>query len=144
MKFKTLIASVALIALRTTAAGAADLGAVPVKAPPPPPPVFSWTGFYVGANIGAAVANNDWTDTFFRTNFNNGDNRAVFIGGGQIGGNYQIGNFVIGGEWDFDWAANNNNSAAVFIPGVGNVVVANNNRWITTVAARFGWAVDHW
>ena len=141
MKVKTLIGSVALIALGTTAAGAADLA---VKAPPPPPPpVFSWTGFYIGANIGGAWANNNWRDTLFLTNFNN-NNNAVFIGGGQIGGNYQIGNFVIGGEWDFDWAANNNGGTGVVIPAVGTFVVTNNNRWITTVAARFGYAIDHW
>jgi outer membrane immunogenic protein len=135
-----LIASVALVALGTTAAGAADLA---VKAPPPPPPpVFSWTGFYVGANIGGAWSRNNWTDTLFLTNFNTSSN-AVFMGGGQIGGNYQIGSFVIGGEWDFDWAGNHN-GPTVFIPTVGNIAVTNNNRWITTVAARFGWAVDHW
>jgi outer membrane immunogenic protein len=140
MKVKTLIASVAFIALGTAAAGAADLA---VKAPPPAPlPVFSWTGFYIGANIGGAWSNNRWTDTLFLTNFNN-NNNGVFIGGGQIGGNYQIGSFVIGGEWDFDWAGNNN-GAGVFVPGVGNIVVNSNNRWITTVAARFGWAIDHW
>jgi outer membrane immunogenic protein len=140
MKIRTLIASVAFIALGTAVAGAADLA---VKAPPPPlPPPFSWTGFYIGANIGGAWANNRWTDTLFLTNFNN-NNNGVFIGGGQVGANYQIGQFVIGGEWDFDWAANNNGTG-VFIPGVGNIVVTNNNRWITTVAARFGVAVDHW
>jgi outer membrane immunogenic protein len=140
VKVKILIASVALAALGTKAAGAADMA---VKAPPPPPPpVFSWTGFYVGANIGGAWARNNWTDTLFLTNFNNASN-AVFIGGGQIGGNYQIGNFVVGGEWDFDWAGNHNGNS-VFIPGVGSIAVTNNNRWITTVAARFGYAVDHW
>ena len=145
MKVKTLITSVALIALGTTAAGAADLA---VKAPPPlPPPMFSWTGFYIGANIGGAWSNNRLTDTLFLTNLNNNNNSGRFIGGGQIGGNYQVGNFVIGGEWDFDWSGNNNNNGAgVVIPGVGTVVVTNNNnnRWITTVAARFGYAVDHW
>ena len=140
MKFKTLIAGVALTVLGTAAAGAADLG---VKAPPlPPVPVFSWTGFYIGANIGGAWSSNRWTDTLFLTNFNN-TNNAVFIGGGQIGGNYQIGSFVIGGEWDFDWAGNNNGSA-VFIPGEGSIAITSNNRWITTVAARFGYAFDHW
>ena len=108
-------------------------------------PMFSWTGFYVGANIGAAWSNSSWTDTLTLTNFNNNNSgNGVFIGGGQIGGNYQIGSFVIGGEWDFDWASNHNNSTGVFIPGVGNIVVNNNDRWITTVAARFGWAIDHW
>jgi len=142
MKVKTLIASVALIALGTTAAGAADMA---VKAPPPPPvPVFSWTGFYVGANIGGAWAHNNWTDSLFLTNFNNGNN-GRFIGGGQIGGNYQIGNFVIGGEWDFDWAGNNNGGNGVIIPALGNTfLVTSNDRWITTVAARFGYAVNNW
>jgi len=143
VKVKTLIASVALVALGTTAAGAADLAPY-VKAPPPPPPVFSWTGFYVGANIGGAWAHNDWRDTLFLTDFNH-NNNGRFIGGGQIGGNYQIGNFVVGGEWDFDWAGNNNNNGVgVVIPGVGAIAVTNNDRWITTVAARFGYAVDHW
>lgn len=139
MKAKTLIAGVALVALGTTAAGAADIA---VKSPPPPVPIFDWTGIYVGGNIGGAWANNDWRDSLFLTNFNN--NKGVFIGGGQIGGNYQIGQFVIGGEWDFDWAANNNNNAGTTIPGVGNINVTSNDRFITTVAARFGWAIDRW
>jgi outer membrane immunogenic protein len=138
------VASAAML-LSPFAAHSADLA---VKAPPPlPPPVFSWTGFYVGGNIGGAWSNNRWTDTLFNTTFNNNNNNGVFIGGGQIGGNYQIGSFVIGGEWDFDWASNNNNNnlTGVVIPGVGAIAVTNNNnRWITTVAARFGWAVDHW
>ena len=122
---------------------AADM---PMKAAPmaPPLPIFSWTGFYIGGNIGGAWSNDRWNDTLFVTNFNNGNNGA-FIGGGQIGGNYQIGQFVIGAEWDFDWAANHNNSAGVFIPGTGNTfAVTANNRWISTVAARFGWAVNNW
>src|SRR5215471_10722936 len=60
---KALFASVALIALGTGLASAADL---PVKAPPAPvyaPPIFSWTGCYIGGNIGAAWARSNWTDT---------------------------------------------------------------------------------
>ena len=142
MKFKTLVASVAFSVLGTAVAGAADM---PMRAPPPPPPppLFSWTGFYVGGNIGGAWSRNTWTDTILLTNFNNGGNNGTFIGGGQFGVNYQVGNFVIGGEWDFDWAGNHNNGNGVITP-LGNIVVTNNDRWITTIAARFGWAVDHW
>ena len=121
------------------AAHSADLA---VKAPPPAPvPGFSWTGFYVGANLGGAWSSNRWTDTLFLTNFGNNGNNGAFIGGGQFGVNYQIGNFVIGGEWDFDWASNNNNG--VITPG-GTIVVTSNDRLISTLAARFGVAVDHW
>jgi outer membrane immunogenic protein len=142
MKFKSLIASAAFSVLGTAVAGAADMA---VKAPPPPP-LFTWTGFYVGGNIGGTWSSQDWWDTRFQTNFTN--NAGLFIGGGQIGGNYQVGNFVIGGEWDGDWASNNNNhnfnNIGVITPGGTILVTNNNNRWITTVAARFGWAVDHW
>src|SRR6516162_1303083 len=120
MKFKTLVASVAFSVLGTAVAGAADLS---VKAPPPPPlPVFSWTGFYVGGNIGGAWSRNTWTDTILLTNFNNGGNNGAFIGGGQVGVNYQVNNFVIGGEWDFDWAGNHNNGNGVITPA-GTIVV---------------------
>src|SRR5215831_5724004 len=120
---KKILLALSAIAIGTAAASAADLPARTYKAPPPPP-IFSWTGFYIGGNIGGAWAHNNWTDTLFLTSFNNGNN-GRFIGGGQIGGNYQIGQFVIGGEWDFDWVSNNNNNNAnnvgVFIPGVGNI-----------------------
>ena len=144
---KKILLALSAIAIGTAAASAADLPARTYTAPLlPPPPVFSWTGFYIGANMGGAWTNNRWTDTLLLTNFNNNNNNnGRFIGGGQIGGNYQIGQFVIGGEWDFDWAGNNNNNnVGVVIPAGTIVVNNNNNSWITTVAARFGWAVDHW
>jgi hypothetical protein len=37
-------------------ANAADLGVGPYKAPTLPQPVYSWNGFYVGANFGGAFA----------------------------------------------------------------------------------------
>ena len=82
-------------------------------------------------------AHRDVTDTFFGTNVNNGNNNGVFIGGGQVGYNWQVGNAVLGVEADFDGVANNNNTGTVFIPALGPVQVTSNNRWITTVAARF-------
>jgi outer membrane immunogenic protein len=47
---KKLAIAIAAIALIGTPAFAADM---PLKAPPPAPaPVYNWTGFYVGGNVG--------------------------------------------------------------------------------------------
>lgn len=123
---------------------AADL---PAQAGPPSgyvPPVFNWTGFYVGGNVGAAWAQESWTDTLFGLTLNTGGNNGLFIGGGEVGFNYRIGAFVIGAEGDFDWAAHRSNNSTGFIPTVGNVQVTSNDTWISTLAVRFGYAMDRW
>jgi outer membrane immunogenic protein len=60
--------SIAAIATVFTIAfiGIAPAADLPRKAPvyiPPAPPVFSWTGFYVGAALGAKWADTTWTTT---------------------------------------------------------------------------------
>jgi len=139
----TLLAA-ALVALTASqVASAADLAAkrrAPPPAPayvPPPPPPFSWTGFYIGGNVGAAWTHGDVTDNF---GFNSGNSQhAVFTGGGQVGANYQWSWLVVGVEADFDWLANNNNSSNSFVsPGGDAFQLSFNDRWITTVAGRVG------
>jgi outer membrane immunogenic protein len=67
----------------------ADLGTKgPLKAPPPLAPVFSWTGFYVGGHGGYG-----WSDS-------QGTSMSGGFGGGQVGYNYQMNNFVWGIEGD--------------------------------------------
>ncbi len=120
------IAALSALLVTPMAANAADVRARPAPyAPPPPvyaPPPFSWTGFYLGGNIGGAWAHRDVTDTFFLGDFGNGNNNGVFIGGGQVGYNWQVGYAVLGIEADFDGAANNNNTRTV-----GIVQVTSNN-----------------
>jgi outer membrane immunogenic protein len=145
--YKLLHAAAALSAflVMSSAANAADMH-VKAPAPAPMPPPFSWTGFYFGGNFGGAWVQRDVTDGVFGLNFGNGSNDGVFIGGGQLGFNYQVNTFVIGVEGDFDWAANNSNTSnGVIVPGVGlghTFQVTANNRWVTTLAARFGFAVN--
>jgi outer membrane immunogenic protein len=139
-------ASLSVLLVSSWAANAADMH---VKAPPaaPKPPPFSWTGFYFGGNFGGAWPQRDVTDSVFGLNFSPGNsNNGVLIGGGQVGFNYQVDSFVLGVEGDFDWAGNNQNASnGVVVPGVGlghTFQVTANNRWVTTVAARFGVAVS--
>lgn len=116
---KFLLSSVALLGLSTVAM-AADLPrrqAAPVFTPVP---IFTWTGFYIGVNAGYGFADTDSTNSVFLPggsvlgsvgtngtltfNDRNDDEDGGFVGGGQIGYNYQIGTFVIGFETDFQYA----------------------------------------
>ena len=126
-----LLAATALTTAGLSAATAADL---PSQAPPPAPiiaaPIFTWTGFYIGGNLGAGWRDSN-DDPVILTGpgipggleggtliFGN-NNDATFTGGGQIGYNYQIGSWVIGAEADIQGIDSGNNSNAVFIPGPG-------------------------
>lgn len=126
-------------------AKAADLPVAPApayKAPVVVAPTFSWTGFYLGGNVGAGWQNGTLADSFGLFNFNT-NNNATFVGGGQVGANYQFGsNFVVGIEGDFDWFANNNNSVTVTGPLGTTFQGSNNGRWLTTLTGRLGYAYD--
>src|SRR5437870_7255334 len=143
------VAALSVLLVTSMTANAADVYARPYAPPPYVPPayvapVFTWTGFYLGGNIGGAWAHRDVTDSLFGVNFNNGNNDGVFIGGGQLGFNWQVNYFVLGFEAEFDGLANNNNTGTVLIPTVGAIQVTSNNRWITTLAARFGVTNGYW
>jgi len=141
---KRLALAVGLSACAASAALAADLpqpAPVP-KAPPAyvPPPVYNWSGFYIGGNLGAGWNNFTVTDTLGDT-FSGSGNTEV-VGGGQVGANYQFwGGAVIGVEADFDWLANTNNTTSGIVGGVP-VSIAINNRWLATVTGRLGYAFD--
>ena len=127
---KYLLASVAALGL--VAAGAASAADLPSRKGPVVAPVyvpaFTWTGFYVGANAGYGWGNvnaNGWANV--------GDLDG-FVGGGQIGYNYQMGPFVIGAEADIqgaDLTSGNN---------LGGVRVK--TEYFGTVRARVGVAFD--
>ena len=102
----------------------------------PPPPVFSWTGFYIGGNLGGAWARGSVNDSLFGLSASS--DRSGFIGGGQLGVNYQFSNIVLGAEWDFDWTSLDATGNGRFVPGVGTLQGSANTRWISTLAARFG------
>src|SRR5262245_39066611 len=87
MRKQSLMLLVAAIGLAASQASAADLPRkAPVYTPPPPPPI-TWTGCYIGGNVGGIFGSGD---AHFN-NFEVGSNeRSGFAGGGQIGCDYQF------------------------------------------------------
>jgi outer membrane immunogenic protein len=113
---------------------------VPIIAPP-----YNWTGFYIGGNLGAGWnSTSSASDTFLST-FSTTTN-TQFLGGGQIGVNYEFfGGVVIGAEAMFDWLPNTQNTVNVTGTGVvaPNTASATiNNRWLTTATGKLGYAWD--
>ncbi len=144
-----LLASLCVFAGIGGSALAADLPparSAPPRAPaayvPAALPIYNWTGFYIGGNLGAAWTQGKVSDSL-GDSWSNAQ-QAVFAGGGQVGANYQINWAVIGIEADFDWLANNHNSSNAVSTPIGALQFSANNRWVTTLAARFGVAADNW
>ena len=164
MKRTLLIA--ALFASATAPALAADL---PYKAPPPAPvmiPVVNWTGFYVGINGGYSWGKAGRELSFFNpltgiqiippvgsgatsdSNLNGG----VF--GGQLGYNWQSGNWVFGFETDAQWTGQRGTAsrlcgllataASACLPGVAlgtSAAVEQHLEWFGTFRGRAGMLV---
>jgi outer membrane immunogenic protein len=62
---------------------------MPVKAPPPPAPIYTWTGCYIGGNLGGGWAFKDWANPEGSPPGDRGSfNFSGFVGGGQAGCDY--------------------------------------------------------
>jgi outer membrane immunogenic protein len=131
---KFLLGTIALVALGTASAVAADLPArTYTKAPAYAAPVYNWTGFYIGAHVGGAFTNNN---SFPVAGFGNSGSTGSFLGGGQIGADYQFApNWVLGIEGQFSGLSNQNRS----FTSPGFVVGTNNNDYLGSVTGRLGY-----
>ena len=140
----TWLFTAAAMALLTTSGSVLAADVAIRKAPPPLPiPVYNWTGFYIGGNLGGAWSNGTLTDEFTGVSIS-GNNNSGFIGGGQIGYNWQVSpNFVLGLECMFDGTSNNDSSNQVTV--LDHVISGNaHTNWVSTLAARFGYASNNW
>lgn len=128
---KIISSGVAVAALLVAApAFAADLQQpYPTKAPViAPAPVFSWTGFYIGANAGYGWGSGEGAADVL------GLNPDGFIGGGQIGYNIQLdNNIVLGVEADIQGSSLKDTAFGV----------EQKMDYFGTVRARVGYAFDH-
>ena len=106
----------AVVSNGSEAVRAADLDGFDVKArlASMTEPVSSWRGFYVGVNAGGGFGTNRAQETGLPTtgalaivasrDFTLNHNASGFVGGGQVGYNFQIDRWVLGVEADFDGA----------------------------------------
>ena len=127
------------VALGQTAT-AADL---PRKAPayqPPPPPPLTWTGCYIGANVGGAWGR-------FELETPGGEfsrSGAGFAGGGQIGCDYQFAGsgWVIGFRNMFDGTTNSRERDFTVTTAAGTATghAEFHNRWFDALTGRIGYS----
>jgi len=116
------------------AAAAADLSqpVMPTKAPYFSP-VYNWIGLYAGINGGGAWGTSNWSAV--PTSFNTSGGMA----GGQLGYNWQFGQFVYGLEGDIDWTDVRGTT------GVGACAAfacRTDSDYLATVRGRLGFAAD--
>lgn len=110
---------------------------------PPPVVVYNWSGCYIGGNLGGGWAKTSQVRVGINPNvplpaqdFGAGEGSA-FIGGGQVGCDYQFaGNWVVGVQGMFDFG--NINSSHI-IPPFPTFSSADHTKDIFTATARIGY-----
>src|SRR5215213_3131853 len=104
-----LLSTTALSAGLVQVASAADIparGRAPAYQAPPPMAYDTWSGFYIGGNVGGAWGTSRLcTDATIGLNCSAGDrvdhDLSGWLGGGQVGGRIQTGPVVFGIEGMF-------------------------------------------
>ena len=121
-------------------ATAADLA---LKAPPPPAPVFSWTGWYVGVNLGGSFGKAADTATFGAppTVFSSTSSRLDgVIGGGWTG-------WYVGGNLGYSWGKDNG-PVTFSDPFTGPLLSVNSNTRLDGVIGGLqighNWQIQNW
>ena len=148
-RFLTLVAAVGLGAALTQSASAADLSMPPIYRGPPPA-YFTWTGWYVGLNGGGGWGQTNHTATVNAAGLppvtTNNFNTSGWLGGGTIGYNYQMGQWLVGAEADLDWSnIRGTFNGTVPVAGVGAAAFSLSSQlnWLDTTRVRVGWVWDH-
>ena len=135
MKYKGFLLATAGGLAMAPGAQAADLQLkAPVMVPPPP----SWTGWYIGVHAGAAWQNMNAAN-YYSGVANNHIDRSSFMGGGQIGYNWQHGNAVFGLEGDLSGFTGGPSWSAATVFGPKSISTKTN--WLSTIRGRMGLAV---
>jgi outer membrane immunogenic protein len=141
---KLFLASVALAALITAPAIAADLRRPPppvYRAPPPVVPVWTWTGCYIGGQVGGLWARKEFGDAggqFFGQSLGDHDVDS-WLAGVQAGCDYQFaGGWVIGIQSDFAWT----DAEGSHVDPFATTTIQTKIKWLGSATARIGYAWD--
>jgi outer membrane immunogenic protein len=116
-------------------AHAADLSPGPAPGVVAPAP-YNWNGLYLGLNAGYGSATDAVTAIGGGVGASASTNVPGFVGGAQIGVNYQTGAVVWGFEADFDASTQNQSLAS------GDLSGSSQMPWIGTLRGRLGVAFD--
>ena len=148
MRFKNLmLVTVSSLAL-TGAAVAADL---PVKVRQQTfAPAYTWTGFYAGGSLGIAMSqtSSDHSDPmaydgYGSYNMNRLDRTAIgWIGGGQVGYNWQHKHFVYGVEGDLSFLSAKGTATGPWVDSGESVTRTSKPQALASIRGRFGWDFD--
>jgi outer membrane immunogenic protein len=146
-RFVAAVAACAVV-LGAGAANAADLPVrMTTKAPvytkaPPPIELDTWTGFYVGANVGFASAR---AESDIMATVDTSQTLTGIIGGGQVGYNMQRGPWVFGLEFDVQGSSQDATWSGIVGGGGGGGGTAVSQQvslpWFMTLRGRVGYAI---
>jgi opacity protein-like surface antigen len=100
------------------------------------PALYNWAGFYVGARLGGVRGSADMT--FLDDGATTDPRFAGFLGGGEIGYDYQVGKWVFGVAGDLAWT-NAHGARACPIGFFANCETDTN--WLSTATGRIGYAL---
>ncbi len=129
---RLLATSLCLPLLGLSVAGAAE---IPVKAPPP---VLSWSGLYLGGNIGYGWGQKSFIDNFSSPlgSTDATPNPSGIVGGLQAGYNFQITSHLIGIEGNFDWSGAKTSFSC--FPSAAPQTCSAHPRWVAATTGRLG------
>src|SRR5262245_27774680 len=132
-------ACVAVLAIGTLPASAAD---VPLRYPAKGPPLIApigptWTGCFLGFNVGGGWAHKQYNDPILGLDLESNHVTGV-VGGGQIGCDYQVGVVVVGVQGMFNGA---HLEGRHFVNPIFNFIETK-IPWYATATARVGFAVN--
>jgi outer membrane immunogenic protein len=143
MKIVSLARAMLIATLSISQAPAADIaGRYQAPAPIAPAP-YTWTGLYVGGNVGYSWATISSTATVFGVSGTGLQDLSGVLGGGQIGYNWQLASWVLGLEADIQRSGQQTSATA----SVGPLTITETEKfpWFGTLRGRLGFTpADRW